>query len=153
MSATSPAAHPPRVFPQDLGRRVAAGATGGIAGGLVFGALMAMMGMLPMIAMMVGSDSAAVGFGIHLMISIVVGWGLTVPFGSLLHSYGRSALIGLGYGALWWVLGPLVIMPAVLGMPMFMIDTAAVWSLVGHLAYGVVLALVAVRVLKMAHER
>lgn len=153
MSATSPAAHHPYAFSHNLGRRAAAGAAGGVAGGLVFGVLMAMMGMLPMIASMVGSESAAVGFGIHLMISVLIGWGLTVPFAGLLTSYGRGVLIGLAYGALWWILGPLVIMPTMLGMPMFMIDTAALWSLAGHLAYGAILALAAVRVLKPAHKR
>lgn len=153
MSATSPVARPPHAFTLHLGRRVAAGAAGGVAGGLVFGILMAMMGMLPMIAMMVGSDSAMVGFGVHMVISVLIGLGLTVPLAGLLTSYGRGVLIGLAYGALWWVLGPLVIMPTMLGMPMFMIDTAAMWSLIGHLVYGVILAVVAVRVLKPAHER
>ncbi|RAX45502.1 hypothetical protein DQ354_09865 [Arthrobacter sp. AQ5-06] len=114
---------------------------------------MAMMGMLPMIASMVGSDSAVVGFGIHIVISILIGLGLTVPFAGLLSSYGRAALIGLAYGALWWVLGPLLIMPTMLGMPLFMVDATATWSLMGHLVYGVTLALVAVRILKSAHER
>lgn len=113
---------------------------------------MAMMGMLPMIASMVGSNSAVTGFGIHLVISVLIGWGLTVPFARLLTGYGGAALIGLAYGALWWVLGPLLIMPAMLGMPVFMIDMAAMWSLTGHLIYGVTLALVAVRVLRSAHE-
>lgn len=153
MSATSPVARPPHAFTLHLGRRVAAGAAGGVAGGLVFGVLMAMMGMLPMIAMMVDSDSAGVGFGVHMVISVLIGLGLAVPFAGLLTSYGRGVLIGLAYGALWWVLGPLVIMPTMLGMPMFRIDTAAMWSLMGHLVYGAVLALAAVRVLKPAHER
>lgn len=153
MSATSPVARPPHTLTLHLGRRAAAGVTGGVAGGLVFGLLMAMMGMLPMVAMLVGSDSAVVGFAVHLVISVLIGLGLTVPFAGLLTSYGRSALIGLAYGAVWWVLGPLVIMPTMLGMPMFMIDTTAMWSLMGHLVYGAVLALVAVRVLKPAHGR
>ena len=52
---------------------------------------MAMMGMLPVIASMVGSDSAIVGFGVHMMISVLIGLGLTVPFGNrLLTSYGRG---------------------------------------------------------------
>lgn len=147
MSATSPVASP-HAFPLHLGRRIAAGAAGGVAGGLVFGLLMAMMGMLPMVASMVGSDSAAVGFGVHMVISVLIGWGLTVPFANLLTSYGKGVLVGLGYGAVWWVLGALVMMPAVLGMPLFMIDLPALMSLMGHLAYGVILALVAVRVLK-----
>lgn len=110
---------------------------------------MAMMGMLPVIASMVGSDSAIVGFGVHMMISVLIGLGLTVPFGNrLLTSYGRGAIVGFAYGVVWWVLGPLAIMPAMMGMPLFTIDPSAWMSLVGHLAYGVILGLVAVRVLK-----
>lgn len=99
MSATSPVARHPRTLPLHLGRRAAAGAAGGIAGGLVFGMLMAFMGMLPMVASMVGSDSAAVGFGVHMVISVLIGCGLTVPFAGLLTSSGKASLIGLGYGA------------------------------------------------------
>ncbi len=132
-----------------IGRRAIAGTVGGIAGGIVFGILMAMMGMLPVIASMVGSDSAVVGFGVHLVISIGIGLGLTVPFGNrLLTGYARGALVGLAYGALWWVLGPLLIMPAMMGMPLFAIDGGAWMSLMGHLIYGIILGLVAVRVLQ-----
>lgn len=92
MSATSPVAQPHRAFTLRLGRRVTAGVTGGIAGGMVFGVLMAMMGMLPMIASMVGSDSAVVGFGVHLVISVLIGLGLTVPLSGLLTTYGRAVL-------------------------------------------------------------
>ena len=151
MSATSPVARP-HAFPLHVGRRIAAGAAGGVAGGLVFGMLMAMVGMLPVVASMVGSDSAAVGFGVHMVISVLIGWGLTVPFANLLTSYGKGTLVGLGYGVIWWVLGPLLIMPSVLGMPLFSLDLPALMSLMGHLVYGVILALVAVRVLKAGHE-
>lgn len=131
-----------------IGRRVLAGAAGGVAGGIAFGILMGIMGMLPMIASLVGSGSAAVGFGVHLMISLAIGLGLTVLFGNrLLPSYGRGALVGLGYGAIWWVLGPLMIMPVMMGMPLFAVDLTALMSLMGHLIYGVTLGLVAVRVL------
>jgi len=153
MSATSPVAHQPHPVTHHLARRITAGVTGGIAGGLVFGVLMAMMGMLPMIASMAGSDSAWVGFGIHMVISILIGLGLAVPFGAFLKTYGRGALTGMAYGALWWVLGPLLIMPMMLGMPLFMVNATAGWSLMGHLIYGIILAVVAVKVLKHAHER
>ncbi|MDI3195875.1 hypothetical protein QK290_13965 [Pseudarthrobacter sp. AL07] len=132
-----------------IGRRVLAGVAGGIAGGIVFGMLMAMMGMLPVIASMVGSTSAVVGFGVHLMISVMIGLGLTVLFGNrFLTGYGRGALVGLGYGAIWWILGPLMIMPVMMGMPFFTIDLNALMSLMGHMIYGVILGVVAVRVLK-----
>lgn len=131
-----------------MGRRVSAGVIGGLAGGLVFGVMMAMMGMLPMVASLIGSDSAVVGFGLHLVNSVVIGLGLTVILGGMLTSYGRGAVIGLLYGALWWVLGPLLIMPLMLGMPLFAIKTTALMSLLGHLLYGLILGVVAVRALK-----
>ncbi len=49
------------------------GVYGGLAGGVVFGALMAMMGMLPMIGNMVGVPWPWVGFFVHLMISATIG--------------------------------------------------------------------------------
>ena len=131
-----------------LGKRIVAGVAGGIAGGIVFGMLMAMMGMLPMIASMVGSSSAVVGFGVHLMVSVLIGLGLTVLFGNrMLTGYGRGALVGLAYGAIWWVLGPLMVMPAMLGMPLFALSLTAGLSLMGHMIYGVILGLVAVRII------
>lgn len=131
-----------------FGRRILAGVIGGLAGGVVFGMLMAMMGLLATIASMVGSTSPWVGFAMHLMISVLIGLGLTVPFGNrLLTGYGRGTLVGIAYGAIWWVLGPLVMMPLMLGMPVFTLDVTAVLSLMGHLIYGVILGLTAVRVL------
>lgn len=129
-------------------RRVAAGVLGGIAGGIVFGIMMAMMGLLPTLAMMVGSESPVVGFLVHMMISIMIGLGLTVLFGTrLLTGYLRGALVGLAYAAIWWVLGPLVIMPMMLGGALFVVNAGALLSLMGHMIYGVILGLVAVRVL------
>ena len=129
-------------------QRVLAGVVGGVAGGAVFGMLMAVMGMLPMIAMMVGSDVAAGGVGIHMKISIVIGLGLTVLFGNLLLTgYLRGLIVGMVYGAVWWVLGPLVIMPMMMGMPLFTVDSTALFSLMGHVIYGGILGVVAVAVL------
>ena len=49
------------------------GVYGGLAGGVVFGALMAMMGMLPMIGNMVGVPSAWTGLFVHMIISATIG--------------------------------------------------------------------------------
>lgn len=135
-----------------IARRAVAGTAGGVAGGLAFGVLMGSMGMLPMIASMVGSTSAGVGFLVHMVISIGIGLALTVPFGNmLLTSYSRGIVVGLLYGALWWVLGPLIAMPMMLGMPLFMINTMTMFSLMGHLIYGAILGAVAVGIL--THRR
>lgn len=131
-----------------MGRRITAGVIGGLVGGLVFGVLMAMTGMLPMVAALVGGSSPALGFGLHLVNSVVIGLGLTVVLGGMLTGYGRGAALGMAYGLLWWVLGGLLLMPLMLGMPVFILNAAAWMSLMGHLVYGLILGLVAVPVLK-----
>jgi uncharacterized membrane protein YagU involved in acid resistance len=119
--------------------RIWQGIVAGLAGGIVFGALMAMMGMMPMIAMLVGSSSAAVGWLVHLVISALYGvlFALIVP-----TTLGAGALLGAGavYGIVLWLIGPLLIMPAMLGMPLFMFSGATMTSLLGHLLYGLIVA-------------
>jgi len=118
--------------------RGVAGAAAGIAGGLIFGILMVMTGMLPMVAMLVGSSSAAVGAIVHLIISA----GLGALFAVLWrHQRAGSLLIAdAAYGVIWWVLGALLLMPLRLGMPEFEINTTTMLSLMGHLLFGLVTA-------------
>lgn len=140
-SATDPGA--------TMGTRIMAGSVGGLAGGIVFGLLMAMMGMLPMIASLVGSDSAVVGFLVHLVISVLIGLALTIPApGVLKKGLIISAVVGLVYGMLWWVLGPLLIMPTMMGMPILTLDAGSGASLMGHALYGLILGLVATIVVR-----
>jgi uncharacterized membrane protein YagU involved in acid resistance len=126
-----------------IGTRLGQGVVAGLAGGIVFGALMAMMGMIGMIAMLVGSSSVAVGWLVHLVISAGFGavLGLVLP-----ARLGAGAVLGAGagYGVVLWVVGPLLLMPAMLGMPLFMVNTTAMMSLVGHILYGLVAAAVLV---------
>ncbi len=49
------------------------GAYAGLVGGVVFGIMMGMMGMLPMIGQMVGSSSSLVGFLVHMVNSAIIG--------------------------------------------------------------------------------
>lgn len=125
--------------------RLAYGAAGGVAGGLAFGVLMQMMGMIPMVAQLVGSSSIAVGWVVHLGISVVIGVTFALLLGPVASTPARAAGLGLAWGLLWWVLGALLIMPAVLGMPVLQLGTMAWQSLMGHLLFGVVLGLVYVQ--------
>jgi len=43
------------------------------------------------------------------------------------------------------VVGPLLLMPAKLGMPLGQINATALQSLMGHVLYGVILGLIAAR--------
>ncbi len=125
--------------------RTSTGIVAGLAGGLVFGAMMAMMGMLPMIAGLVGSTSAVIGAVVHLAISAAFG----ALFALLLPPLGVLATLGAGaaYGVVWWVLGALVAMPLMMGMPAFSFGPTALPSLMGHIVFGLVAAgvLVALR--------
>ncbi|MBA3799226.1 MAG: hypothetical protein H0X18_09065, partial [Geodermatophilaceae bacterium] len=72
--------------------------------------------------------------------------------GSLAKTLIPSALIGMAYGVVWWVLGALLIMPAQLGMPVFVLNTTAWQSLMGHLLYGLVLGVVFSQLVRRDHN-
>jgi len=72
------------------------GVYGGLAGGVVFGAMMGMMGMLPMIGKMVGQPSAGIGFLVHLSISAIIG----IVFSFTVARCATNVRNGLGYGLL-----------------------------------------------------
>lgn len=128
-----------------LRRSAVAGAIGGIAGGLVFGAAMASVGTLPTVASIVRTGSPVVGFAVHMVFAVVIG----AAFGSLVAHQrvraGETVLWGLIYGGFWWFLGPLTLLPLFLGHPVawdLAGARAVLPSLFGHLFYGAVTALV-----------
>jgi hypothetical protein len=134
---------------------VGAGIVSGLIAGVVFGMMMTMMtaptpdgGRMPMMAMVaqiLGSTSLVVGWVYHLFNSAVIG-GI---FGWLLghRPLGWGGALGWGalYGAAWWILGGLILMPLFLGMPAFAplmmpeMRPVAIGSLMGHLIFGLIL--------------
>lgn len=125
-------------------RDIKFGAYGGLAGGVVFGVMMGMMGMLPMIGKMAGHPSAVTGFVVHLAISALIGASFALLFGRLIKSIGGGLGYGLAYGGAWWLLGPLTLMPLLMGMGLGVNWNAVAASkmlpsLVGHLIYGAIL--------------
>jgi uncharacterized membrane protein YagU involved in acid resistance len=120
------------------------GITGGVVGGLFFGILMMLQGMLPAVAQLVRSESIIVGSIVHMTISMVFG----AAFGLLLDqrrvTIARTIFLGLAYGVFWWVLGALTLMPLLLGATPQLnaaLSAPALWSLVGHLIYGLLTAM------------
>ncbi len=120
-----------------MSKNTATGVYAGLFGGSVFGIMMAVGGMFPMISGMMGMDDALVGFVLHLIISAVIGaiFGLALDT-MVMQGPGMSLLAGGVYGIVWWVLGPLLIMPLAMGMPMFQIQ-AMMGSLFGHIMFGI----------------
>lgn len=141
--------------------KLMAGALAGLAGGLVFGIMMQMMSaptpdggrmpMMAMVAMVVRSESLAVGWLYHLFNSAVIGGLFGVLLGDRATGTGGGVAWGALWGALWWVLGGLILMPVLLGMPVFAslrmppMRPVAVGSLVGHLIFGAIMGFAFVR--------
>src|SRR5215813_13017052 len=126
-------------------RAAGQGALAGLAGGLVFGAAMAKLGVLPTIAALVRVDSPTVGFVVHMSVAAAVG----AIFGMLVRHQnpgaGETVFWGLAYGMFWWYLGALTLLPALLGHPVgwnTAVAQAAFPSLLGHLLYGATTGLV-----------
>jgi uncharacterized membrane protein YagU involved in acid resistance len=125
--------------------------TAGVVGGVGF--MMQAMGMLGMVASLVGQDSAAVGWVVHLAISALFGVAYAMFLGSRSTSWALALGLGAVYGVVWWVLGALVLMPAFLGMPVLQVGQGQLQSLLGHLIYGLALAAVLHAMVQPARAR
>ena len=115
------------------------GAVAGLLGGAVISQLM-LRGAVPEVAeRLTGSNGPLAGIAVNLGIGVAIG----VSYGLLFRRLGQDVTCALGwglsYGFLWWVLGPLTLLPALLGGDPEWSATAAGGSLsalAGHLVYG-----------------
>ncbi len=126
------------------------GAIAGLAGGAVFGIMMGMMGMLPMVGMLVRQENAVIGFIVHMSISAFIGAVYGVVAGRFADNATTAIIGGIVNGIVWWVLGALVLMPLLLGMTqmVFVIGQAQWMSLLGHIIYGLVTSFVFIPLVK-----
>ena len=99
--------------------------------------------MLPMVAMLVGSQSAFVGFLVHMVISAGIGGFYGLVASRLPETTRRAIVGGAANGMVWWVLGALILMPLMLGMGQMVLKIGQTqWlSLMGHVIYGIVTGL------------
>lgn len=126
-------------------RAISWGMVASIAGGLAFTVVMLWMDLLPAVAGLIGATSAIVGFIVHMVISAIIGGTYGLLFRREATTLGASLVWGLIYGFLWWLLGPLSLMPRILGQGLQWTPAAVgngFPSLVGHLAYGAATAMV-----------
>lgn len=139
-------------WPEVRGRvaqTVIPGAVAGLVGGIVFGAAMVQLGVLPTVASLVRTDSPVVGLVVHMAIAAIVGAGL----GILLRGRwpaGDLVFWGVAYGAFFWFLGPITLQPLILDrLPTWDVAAAqaAYPSLLGHVTWGATagIALVAIK--------
>jgi uncharacterized membrane protein YagU involved in acid resistance len=115
------------------------GALAGLVGGLVFGAAMSQLGLLPTIASLVRAESDAVGLIVHFVVAAIVGAGFGLLVWHQRPSAGETLFWGLAYGSLWWFLGPLTLLPLFRGAGLaWDVHSAqdAFPALLGHVLYG-----------------
>jgi len=79
----------------------------------------------------------------HLAISAFIGTSFAVILGWLVTGRISSLVFGTLYGAAWWLLGPLTLMPLMMGMGLgvnWNLEAAQAMlpSLMGHMIFGVV---------------
>ena len=116
------------------------GIIAGLGGGLIFGLMMAMMSMLPMVGMLVGQESSVVGFIVHMGISGFFGAVFGLVAVRFFQGWSQLLIAGVVYGIIVWVVGALVMMPLLLGMNemVFQVGQAQWMSLIGHIVFGLI---------------
>jgi uncharacterized membrane protein YagU involved in acid resistance len=121
------------------------GAIAGVTGGLASMPVMMATGVLPKVA---GVDSSFVGFRgvvIHLLVSALIGMTYGLLFRNEASSPGSGVAWGWLFGLIWWYLGPMTLLPLLLtGVCDWSTEAASALlpSLLGHLIYGAVTALI-----------
>ena len=129
----------------DLARALVVGGLSGLVGGWAFGKWMEQVGFFPLVAGLVRSTSPEVGTALHFAIAVVIGASFGVLFQRDVRSPGSSLGWGMGYGLLWWFLGPLTLLPLLQGQPVdwsWQHGSMLFGSLVGHIVYGVLVGLI-----------
>ena len=110
-----------------------------LGGGILFGVVMWRTGDLSRVAGLIGRSSPLIGFLVHMGISSIVG----MTYGRLFRyespDLGAGIAWGLLYGLMWWLVGPLTLLPTLLGEPLAWNVRSielALPLLIGHLLYG-----------------
>ncbi len=121
------------------------GAMAGLIGGLVSMPVMIATGVLPEVA---GVETTFVGFRavfIHLLVSTVIGMTYGLLFRDETSTPGNAISWGWLFGLIWWYLGPITLLPLLpTGVCDWSTDAASALlpSLLGHLIYGAITALI-----------
>src|SRR5215813_3454003 len=121
------------------------GAAAGLAGGFLFSLVMMAAGFLPKVAGLLGGASPALGFVVHMLISALIGMSYGLLFLHESPDFGSGVAWGMVYGLIWWFVGPLTLMPILLGGTFTWtteVAGALLPSLIGHLTYGAATAVV-----------
>src|SRR5215467_2188618 len=135
--------------PEGVGSRVlhslGYGALASLVGGALFTAVLLVIGFLPKVANIVGGSSLILGFMVNMVISALIGMSYGLLFRYEAPDFGSGVAWGLVYGLIWWFIGPLTLMPILLGGTFDWTTKTAgplLPLLLGHMINGAVTAVV-----------
>jgi NADH dehydrogenase len=120
-------------------RDAAAGALAGLIGGLVFLWAQQSQGMRAAVGGVAGVTSLGAGTALDLATAALIGATFGLIFRYQPQGYAPTISSGVLYGLVWWIIGPLTVVPAVLGRgPTWSVKdaNAALPSLIGHVLFG-----------------
>ena len=120
-----------------LRRRLIVGGGGGFLAGVVFALSLQLQAMKNVTGLF--GTSMGLALAAELVLATAVGVGFAVLFRYQPRGYAALTSSGLLYGLLWWLLGPLTLVPLLTGQaPLWSLNAAraAFPSLIGLLLYG-----------------
>jgi uncharacterized membrane protein YagU involved in acid resistance len=135
-----------RAIVPPLIRAIIIGGLGGLLSSWVFAQGIERAEFFPLVAGLMGSNSMVVGQILHYVIGTIIGLSFGVLFHRDIQGAGSGLIWGMNYGLVWWIIGPMTLLPILLGgsvRPDWSLTAAqAVFSpLVAHVLYGALVGL------------
>jgi len=116
-----------------------AGALAGLLSGVLLEVLMTRLGLLSTIALLIGTESPIAALVVHHVVAALFGIGFALLLSRRRLGAGETMLWGLAFGALWWLVSALTLLPLVTGAGLNWTLPAAqaqLPSLIAHLLFG-----------------
>jgi hypothetical protein len=148
MASDSPGNHFPvgqRIVPAPAQAAIVGG-LGGLLGSWFFALGIETAEFFPLVAAMMGSDSVVVGEALHYVIGTIIGLTFGLLFQRDIQGAGSALVWGMNYGLVWWIVGPMTLLPWFLGFQTHpdwspSAGRAAFSALAAHLLYGALVGL------------
>ncbi len=129
---------PPEIVPP-LVRALVVSGLAGLLGAWVFLRGIESADFFPLVASILGMQEKMAGVALHYFFGLVIATLYGLLFHADIRGSGSAIVWGLSYGVLWWMIGPMTLLPALTGTPFtWTIEVARVNfpPLVAHLLYG-----------------
>lgn len=120
-------------------REVLFGALAGLLAGVLFALAMQAEQMRVEVTGLAGTSTSGAGLVVHLVLAALIGAVVGLQYRHEPGSYAAQITLGVTFGLLGWILGPLTIRPLAEGViPAWSIAVASAGfpSLMGHMLYG-----------------